>query len=157
MTADPKKGCRVKNAVKKAEEEFDERKKAIKKAAKKAVIEGLSKKEKKVAEDKAAKDFDDKKAKGEDKVEVLSKKLVKEVNTGVTEPACGLAKKLSKTISDSSKDFEDKDTHALEKDVAKMVIEAKDAKKNGKEPAKADGFKDAIKSLKEHLTKFLNK
>lgn len=35
------------------------------------------------------------------------------------------------------------------------MIEAKDAKKNSKEPCKADGFKKSVKALEGSLTKFL--
>jgi len=77
------------------------------------------------------------------------------VTEGIDKSACALAKEISSTISAHNKGASDSQAEAIEKQVAKVVIEAKDANKKGKDPHKSDDFKSAVSTLKKSLGPFL--
>ena len=104
---------------------------AAEKATKKAATVGVSKDDAKALAKAAAEKV---KKKGEDgvlKADDLAKHLIKEVSEGVGSPSIELAKKISHTIAKNNKGAKEEDAKALEKDVAVMVIEAKEASKKG--------------------------
>ena len=74
------------------------------------------------------------KKKGEDgvlKADDLAKHLIKEVSEGLGSPSIELSKKISHIIAKHNNGAKEEDARALEKDVAVMVIEGKEASKKG--------------------------
>ena len=75
---------------------------------------------------------------------MLSDQIVKDVCHGVTTSAPTLAKRMSKILLRNTKDVSLGTIEDLENAIGLLVVEARDAKKGGKDPKKSEGFRDAV-------------
>ena len=76
---------------------------------------------------------------------MLSDQIVKDVCHGVTTSAPTLAKRMSKILlRRNTKDVSLGTIEDLENAIGLLVVEARDAKKGGKDPKKSEGFRDAV-------------
>ena len=70
---------------------------------------------------------------------------------GGNEPACRLAEKIHTQIKESGLKLSDRQVVAVEKGIARVVVEVRNAHKNGKDPRRESNFQDAVKELRNLL------